>query len=183
MEYKNIEDKRFAYIVEGKTDEDKLKKLGCLYVVKTGGKYIRKEIVEFIKKLKDSRHIVLVLDPDGPGRKITTYLKEIIGDCFTVEVNKKDAIKNNKVGIAEMNLDDLKNALRPYILHDIYIDENPSFDEYTLLDLGLTGPNSKEKRKKLINKYSIPYTSIKCIEEHLLMLSITRKEIEETIND
>ena len=40
MEKNNIDENRYLYVCEGKTDSEKLKKLGCLFVVETGGKYI-----------------------------------------------------------------------------------------------------------------------------------------------
>jgi len=31
-----INNRRYCYVIEGVTDEDKLKKIGCLFVVNTG---------------------------------------------------------------------------------------------------------------------------------------------------
>ena len=45
-EWMERENRRYIYICEGTTDEDKLKKLGCLFVVKTGGKFIKKDIID-----------------------------------------------------------------------------------------------------------------------------------------
>ncbi len=179
MEY---DERRYLYVCEGVTDEDKLKKLGCLFVVCTGGKYIRPEIIEFLKEAHEYRQIVLLLDPDGPGNKIEERLHEELGDCLVAKAEKKDAVRHGKVGIAEMGMEDLKELLRPYILHDIVSDESLSFDEYLFYDLKLTGQGSKEKRDKLIEKYHLPYTSKKNVEDCLLMLGVTKEEIEECVN-
>ncbi len=177
-----FDDRRYLYVCEGITDEDKLKKLGCLFVVCTGGKYIRPEIIDFLKEVRSYRQIVLVLDPDGPGNRIEERLIQELGDCLVVKAKQKDAIKHGKVGIAEMDIEVLKGLLRPYILHDITSDEQLSFDEYLFYDLKLEGPGSKERRNKLVEKYNIPFTSKKNVEDCLLMLGITKEEIEECVN-
>ncbi len=180
MEY---DERRYLYVCEGITDEDKLKKLGCLFVIVTGGKYIRSEIIAFLKEVHSYRQIVLVLDPDGPGNQIEKRLTEELGNCLSVKAKKKDAIKHGKVGIAEMEMTDLKGLMRPYILHDITSDEMLSFDEYLFYDLKLVGKGSKERRDKLVRKYHIPFTSKKNVEDCLLMLGITENEIKECIDE
>ena len=176
-------DKRYAYIVEGVTDEDKLKKIGCVFVIKTGGKYIRPDIMEFIKEVAKVRPLVLLTDPDGPGRDIAKRIQDRVGSCLVVTAEKKDAIKNGKVGIAEMNMDNLKELLRPYVHHDLFVDENFSLEDDDFFDLGLVGPGSKEKRMKLVKKYHIPFTSAKNVEEAMLMLSKGIEDIKEVIDN
>lgn len=175
--------KRYAYVVEGMMDEDKLKKLGCLFVIKTGGKYIRREIMDFIKEVYKVRELVLLLDPDGPGRDIEKQILKNVGPCLTIHVDKSKAIKKNKVGIAEMDMETLKGYLRPYIRHDLYIDENLSLEEDDMYDLGLIGPKGRMKRMILVEKYHIPYTSGKNVEEALLMLSKSKNDLLEDLED
>lgn len=174
---------RYAYIVEGVTDEDRLKKLGCVFVIKTGGKYIRPDILKFIQEVSKVRPLVIVTDPDGPGKEIKARIEKIVGPCLSVEVNKRDAIKQGKVGIAQMSMDVLKEALRPFVHHDLCIDENFSLDDDDFYDLGLVGIGSKEKRMKLIEKYHIPYTSAKNVEDAMLMLSKNKNDILEVIEN
>ncbi len=176
-------DKRYLYVCEGITDEDKLKKLGCLFVIPTEGVFIRREILDFLDKCKDVRDIVLVLDPDGPGRKIASLVEGRIGPCLHINVPKKKAIKKGKVGVAEMDIQVLKDYLRAFVSHDLFTDERLSLEEEDFLDLGLVGQGSKAKRMKLVEQYSIPYTSGKRVEDCLLMLSVGKSEIKEILTD
>ncbi len=82
-----------------------------------------------------------------------------------------------------MKIEDLKDLLWPYIKHDIYVDENPSFDEEDYYELNLSGPGSKAERMKLITKYHIPYTSNKIVEDALLMLSKSITDIKEDLSN
>lgn len=184
MEKNNIDENRYLYVCEGKTDSEKLKKLGCLFVVETGGKYIQKELIEFLKKTHKIREIVLVLDPDSPGKEIKKRLRNEIGQCKLCYVKQKDAKnKGNKIGVAQAKIETLKDALSPFIKHDLFIDENLSLDDDDYFDLGLSGENSEVKRKKVCEYFKIPFTTNKKIEDALLMLSVTRKEIEEVIDE
>ena len=180
-EWMERENRRYIYICEGATDEDKLKKLGCLFVVKTGGKFIKKDIISFLQLCYKVRELVIITDPDGPGRDIKNYIEEKVGPCHVIEAKKADAIKKGKVGIAQREREDLKKLLRPYIRHDITVDENLSFEDETFEELGLTGAGSKAKRRKLVGKYHLIYTSSKNVEDARLRLCKTREELREDI--
>lgn len=175
--------KRYAYVIEGVTDEDKLKKLGCLFVIKTGGKYIRPEIMTFLEEVHKVRELVIITDPDGPGRDIENRIMKRVGPCLVAHAEKKKAIYNDKVGVAEMKKEDLKELLKPFIRHDLFCDERLSLEDDDFYDLGLVGPGSKEKRMKLVNKYHLPYTSAKNVEDAMLMLAKTKEDILKDIQD
>lgn len=184
MEKINLQDNRYVYVCEGKTDSDKLKKIGCLFVVEVGGKFIPYQIINFLKEVHKIREIVLVLDPDSPGKEIKDRLRNELGKCLTCYVKQNDAKdKNNKVGIAQAKMNILKEALSPFIKHDLFIDENLSLDDYDYDELGLSGPSSKEKRDKVTSAFKIPFTTNKKIEDALLMLAITRKQIEDVLDE
>ena len=179
----NIDDRRYCYICEGVTDEERLKKLGCLFVIKTGGKYIRPEIIKFIENVSKVRKLVIITDPDRPGKYIEERILKVAKESLVVSIPKSKAIKGNKLGVAQMSLEDLKPILKPYILHDISVDENLSLEDEDFIDLGLSGVNSKAKRQILINKYSIPYSSSKAVLDAILMLGLTKTEIERDLID
>lgn len=173
-------DKKYIYIVEGNTDEDRLKKLGVKYIVKTGGKFIRPEIFSFLNELHKIREIILVTDPDGPGRQIAENIEKRIGKCIVVHADKKKAIYHEKVGIAEMKLDDIASLLKDYLSHDEKIEENfISQDDF--IDLNLTGPDGKRRRMALIQKYHMPFTSAKNVLEALNMLCLTKEDVKKEL--
>lgn len=178
-------DKRYCYVVEGKTDEDKLKKIGCEFVIKTGGKFIKQELISFLGEVKKKRDLILVLDPDGPGREIRDTLNKKIGESFYLEINKKDAIsyKKSKVGVAEVELTKLKGIMRQFILHDISIDDNFSLDEENLIDYLYRGSKTKENKEKIIKTYAIPFKTFKNIYDALLMLDVSKNDLEELLNE
>lgn len=175
----NLNLNRYVYVCEGKTDSDKLKKLGCLFVVETNGKYIKKELIEFLKEVHKKREIVLVLDPDTPGSQIRERLLKELGNCLICRAKQNNAKdKHNKIGIAQMKMEDLKEIIAPFVKHDLFIDENLSLEDDIFIDLGLTGANSTIRRQKIIDYYHLPFHTTKKILDALLMLSISRNDLE-----
>lgn len=183
--YFNFPYKRYCYVVEGKTDEDKLKKLGCEFVIKTNGKYIKSDIINFLIEVKKRRDLILVLDPDGPGREIRKILDSRIGESFYLDIDKKDAIsyKKSKVGVAEVDISKLKNMMKPFVLHDISIDDNFSLEEDDLIDYLYKGEKTKVNKEKIISNYKIPYKTFKNIYECLLMLDVSKKDLEVLLDE
>ncbi len=176
------EKKKYLYVVEGNSDEDRLKKLGVTYIMKTGGKFIREDILLFLKEVHKVREIVLLTDPDGPGRKIAQHVEEIIGKCITITAEKKKAIYHGKVGIAEMKLDDIRLLIKDYLLHDEKLEEK-TLTNADMVDLGLIGPNGKKRRMTLIEKYHMPFTSAKNVLDAINMLSLSTDDIKKELND
>lgn len=177
MDYK----KKYCYVCEGKTDEDRLKKAGCLFVVVSGGKFIRPEILSFLSLVSKKRNIVLVTDPDTPGDMIRKKIESVVGPCINLHGKKEQATYNGKLGIAEMRQTSVDALLASCIEHDKAIEEESGFSHDDYLDMGLEGLGSKERRERLIKKYSLPLASGKNVEEECHILSLTKEEIKEAI--
>lgn len=175
-----MENKKYLYIVEGNSDEDRLKKLHVTYIIKTGGKFIRPDILLFLKEVVKKRDIILLTDPDGPGKEIANHVQSRVGTCILLKAEKKKAIYHGKVGIAEMKLTDIEELIHPYLKKDKEISEN-ILTNIDMVDLGLVG--DKQKRMKLIEKYHIPYTSSKNVLDCLNMLAISRDELEKELTE
>lgn len=175
-----MENKKYLYVVEGNSDEDRLKKLHVTYIIKTGGKFIRPDILLFLKEVVKKRGIILLTDPDGPGKEIANHVQSRVRTCILLKAEKKKAIYHGKVGIAEMKLTDIEELIHPYLKKDKEISEN-ILTNIDMVDLGLVG--DKQKRMKLIEKYHIPYTSSKNVLDCLNMLAISRDELEKELTE
>ena len=71
--------------------------------------------------------------------------------------------------------------MKPFVLHDLRVDENLSLEDESFDEIGLSGAGSQAKRRKLIAAYDIPFTSAKAVFEALLILGVTEKEIREVL--
>lgn len=104
---------REVVVVEGKSDEVKLKHLFNVDVITTNGSAISKQTLNLIKEVHQKRGIILLLDPDYQGERIrriiNQYLNGNVHNCF---ITKKDLdITKNKCGIAEAYDQAVINAL------------------------------------------------------------------------
>ena len=160
------EDRIYAYVVEGVTDEDKLKKAGCKYVIRTGGVFIQADIINLIKMTSKVRKIVILTDPDGPGEKID------------LKADKENAKDSKKVGIAQMKMKDLVELLKPFLDHDTKSNEIPPYAIYSLYEMKLTGDNSSTNKEHLEKNLGIHIPSSKTLCMYLNMLALTVNQID-----
>lgn len=174
------EDRIYAYVVEGVTDEDKLKKAGCKYVIRTGGVFIQADIINLIKMTSKVRKIVILTDPDGPGEKIRYLVKKELDSNSWVDLkaDKENAKNSKKVGIAQMKMKDLIELLKPFLDHDIKSNEIPPYAIYSLYEMKLTGDNSSTNKEHLEKNLGIHIPSSKTLCMYLNMLALTVNQID-----
>ena len=134
--------------------------------------------------------MILLTDSDGAGFVIRNYLKgalpkeqvkqAYIPDIYGKEKRKKVGGKEGKLGVEGMEREVLLEALRR--AGASFEDENEQREERELLtkadmlDLGLVGPNSAEKRKALLKELHLPeHMSANALLEAINLL-YTREE-------
>lgn len=168
-------------VVEGKHDEEKIKKvLPNAYVITTNGSAISDSVISEIKKLSDLNEIYLCLDPDGPGEKIRkTILNNVQKNVYNVYAIKQDAVSFNKkkIGIEHMTLDKIKELFA----NSKKVTNNGCITYLDLYKLGLM--DSKIKRTMLCEKLNIGYCNAKQLVNKLNMHGIELDEVKEILND
>lgn len=185
-------------IVEGKYDKIKLSSLVDAVIIETEGFGIfkNKDKQRMIRKLAQSRGIVILTDSDSAGFMIRSFITSFvpkeyitnvyIPDVFGKEKRKETASKEGKLGVEGVNADliveafekagigtsQCEKALRkPVTLNDFYED-------------GLTGsPDSKAKRKMLLKKLDLPERmSTKALLE-MINIFLTYEQYKEIIQE
>ena len=166
-------------MVEGKTDISKLKSLGVQYIIQTNGYNISTKTIEFLKLAQKVRKLIFVFDPDGPGRMIEKMLASVLVNFDSVIISKAMSIKNNKVGIAEADVNYLKSKLSKYIEQDDLSEEKNSLTLTELNELNLTGRGAQTNRNLIRSKYYVSIANSKTILRDLNILRISKEEIME----
>ena len=160
-----------AVIVEGRYDKIKLSSILDAVIIETEGFGIfnNKEKQELIRKLANTKGILILTDSDSAGFKIRSFIKGIvpadqikhayIPDIFGKEKRKSEPSKEGKLGV---------EGVKPHIIMEalekagvLYEETTQSKSrEITKLDLyedGLSGKqNSDELRKKLLSHLGLP---------------------------
>ena len=158
-------------VVEGRYDKNALLQVVDAVIVETGGcsGFTNGEKLALLRRLAQKRGLILLTDSDGAGFVIRRYLKgaippeqikqAYIPDVAGKERRKRKAGKEGKLGVEGMTpavlLDTLRRAGATF-----EGEENTAPDAHItkadLLDKGLIGPHSAEKRQALLKKLDLP---------------------------
>ncbi len=158
-------------VVEGRYDKNVLSQVVDATIVETGGFSVfnNKEKVEFLRQLAEKRGLILLTDSDGAGFVIRNYLKgaippeqikqAYIPDVMGKERRKRKAGKEGKLGVEGMTpavlLDTLRRAGATFEGEENAVSV-AHITKADLMDKGLIGPNSVEKRQALLKKLNLP---------------------------
>ncbi|MDO4810797.1 MAG: DUF4093 domain-containing protein [Eubacteriales bacterium] len=158
-------------VVEGRYDKNALSQVVDATIVETGGFSVfnDREKVDFLRQLAQKRGLILLTDSDGAGFVIRNYLKgaippdqikqAYIPDVLGKERRKRKAGKEGKIGVEGMTpavlLDSLRRAGATFEGKES-VTPITHITKADLLDKGLIGPDSVEKRQALLKKLHLP---------------------------
>ena len=158
-------------VVEGRYDKNILSQVVDATIVETGGFSVfnDREKLAFLRTLAQKRGIILLTDSDGAGFVIRNYLKgalprdrvkqAYIPDIPGKERRKRKAGKEGKLGVEGMTPEILLEALRRSgaTFGGETLSPPPApITKADLLEKGLIGPNSREKRLEIQKKLGFP---------------------------
>lgn len=170
-------------VVEGKMDKDLLESFLEVDIVTTNGSEVSRETINYVKELAKNRNVVVLTDPDAPGKRIRDILNNEIPGLYNAFVPKDKSIKKHKVGVAECDKNTILEALNNLMCP---ISEKPESDltVVDLFELGLTGnKEASENRKKLENALHIDQVNGKTLLKRLKALGINKNDLEEMLKD
>ena len=149
-------------VVEGKTDLIFLKSFLDADIVTTNGSEVSHETLEFIKEANKRQGVIILTDPDYPGLRIRNIVSEYIGDCKHAYIEKKKAIKGNKVGVAETSKKDIIDALNNVVTYSKKNEKGvKEVDLYELCDFYHLGWCNAKAFLKRVNMFGLSIKDIK----------------------
>lgn len=169
-------------VVEGKTDKDLIESFLDADIIITNGSEVSRETINFIKEAKAKRDVVVLTDPDSPGKRIRDILDENVPGLLHAFIPKEKAIKHHKVGVAESSKDVILDALNHLVPTND--EETPTLTYADLFDLGLVSqPDSSLKRERINHKLHLGYTNGKSLLKRANALRLTRKDLEDALHE
>ncbi|MCQ2771843.1 MAG: ribonuclease M5 [Bacilli bacterium] len=176
MEYRD-----FCLVVEGKTDKDLISGFLNCDIITTNGSEVSEDTIRHIAAVSKIKPVIVLTDPDSPGKRIRDVLNQKIPNLIHAYMNKRDCIKKNKVGVAESNMNSILEALEHLIPAES--PKNISISHADLLELGLIGGvNSAELREKVEKILHLGHTNGKSFYKRCCSLGITKERLVEAIN-
>ena len=156
---------REAVIVEGRYDKIKLSSIIDAPMIETNGfrVFSDKEKQSLIRKIAETRGILIMTDSDGAGFVIRNFLKgsvdnSKIKNCYIPQIKGKE--KRKAKGVEGVSDEVIINAIRKSGAEIIGEENNIPERKITKADLfvlGLTGTeNSEINRKKILKKLGLP---------------------------
>lgn len=185
-------------IVEGKYDKIKLNSILDAVIIETDGFGIfnDKEKQLLIRRLAETKGLLILTDSDSAGFKIRSFIRGIvpaeqikhayIPDIFGKEKRKNEPSKEGKLGVEGVNIRVITEALEKA---GVFCEETEETNrrEITKLDLyedGLSGkPDSDALRKKLLKHLELPERLTSNALVQILNTFLTYEEYEATIKE
>lgn len=167
-------------VVEGKSDISAVKRAVDAEVIATSGLGLNENIMNIIKKASKNKGIIILTDPDYPGKKIRYMLSAEIENCKHAFIARDKANKNGNIGVENASPEDIREALK-----NARAEISDSKQEFTNSDMvyyNLVGnANASKRRAVLGDELGIGYCSAKQFLKRINSFGISREELEEAI--
>ena len=165
-------------VVEGKTDTALLKELFEVDTIETHGLALDKKTLELIKEANKTRGVIVLTDPDFPGKKIRDQIQAVVPNCKHAFVSKKDATGKKKLGIAEANKEAVVLALENMVNFDV---DNQSITWHEFIDLDIIG--NKQRRLLVYDLFNLGYGNVKTLFKRLNMVGISKEDVLKKLDE
>jgi ribonuclease M5 len=169
-------------VVEGKDDTTAIKRAVEADTIETNGSAVNQATIEKIRRVQQTRGVIIFTDPDYPGEKIRKTIAENVPGCRHAFLPKEAAIakRGKGLGVEHANPDAIREALKDaHIMHEVITEEITQED---LITAGLIGGNgAKERRIQLGKLLKIGYTNGKQLHKRLMMFQVSKQEFAEAL--
>ena len=170
-------------VVEGKMDRDLIHSFLDCDIITTNGSEVSRETIELVRRTASTRRVIVLTDPDAPGKRIRDILNNEVPGLENAFVPKRKAIKRHKVGVAECSKETILEALK-HLVKSEDTSLTKTIEYADLLDLGLAGGVfSKEKRNILSEKLHLGECNGKTLLKRCNMHGLTKKDLMEALHD
>ncbi|WP_285958971.1 ribonuclease M5 [Thomasclavelia spiroformis] len=165
-------------VVEGKSDTALLKELFEVDTIETHGLALDKKTLELIKEANKTRGVIVLTDPDFPGKKIRDQIQAVVPNCKHAFVSKKDATGKKKLGIAEANKEAVVLALENMVSFDV---DSQSITWHEFIDLDIIG--NKQRRLLVYDLFNLGYGNVKTLFKRLNMVGISKEDVLKKLDE
>ncbi len=177
-----IETIKEVIVVEGNHDKARiLEVFPKADVMITNGYEVPRETITMLKRLNQTRGLILMLDPDGAGERIRRHIVDEVGACKHVFIKKHlshDKVKN-KIGIEHVDKDLIYKALSSNVRE---ANMQANFSVKDMVRYGLNGGHLAKQKRRLAAEYlNIGESNAKAFLHKLNMFGIDHKTMDEVM--
>jgi len=166
-------------VVEGIHDQSALSQVVKAHIIVTNGLHISPSTIELIAFHASTNGVIVLTDPDTPGKKIREKLNHI-PNLKHAYLQSKDVRHKAKVGVEyaspEIILEALKNVISPELNHS-------TLNLNDLMDLDLSyGLDSASRRQMLIKHFHLSEGNAKAFIKQCQSLNISKDDLKKVLN-
>ncbi|WP_249029305.1 ribonuclease M5 [Tannockella kyphosi] len=165
-------------VVEGKTDTAVLQQLFHVKTIETQGLQLSDKTLELIVSTSKVKDIIVLTDPDYPGKKIRQQIQDAVPTCKHAFVERKDAIGKKKLGIAEARKEAIIEALENVVQFDSS-KESITWKEFLSLDI----IGNTKRRESVYQTFNLGQGNVKTLFKRLNMVGITKEDIVNQVGE
>ena len=165
-------------VVEGKEDSCFLSSFIEAEYVITNGYEIPDEEINYLNEASKHKNIIVLVDPDKAGRMIESELKQKLLKATFLNVEIYKCSRGKKDGIAECEIEEIINVLKPYLKTEKYKNNGVLQGKSLKIEL-----SNKELRSYLSKKYHLGKCNNKTLLKRLNTLEISEEELVKKIED
>lgn len=167
-------------VVEGKDDISAVKRAVDAEIISTSGLGLTQKTIDIIKKASENRGVIILTDPDFPGKKIRNMISSQIENCKHAFIPRDKANNKGNIGVENASPEAIREALENARAE--IVDNREEFTNEDMIYYSLVGnDNASKRRSKLGDELGIGYCSAKQFLKRLNNYGISRGELEAAI--
>lgn len=171
-------------VVEGKDDTIRLKQFfPGIETVETNGSAVSDAVLKQIKKLSQTRQIIVFTDPDFNGERIRRIVTNAVPNAKQAFITRKEGEPHKKgsLGVEHASKEALERALKD--LHEV----DPQKSDLTkeaYRELGLAGGSGSRKLREQVGiKLSVGYGNSKQFYNRLYTFGVSLNELKQAVEE
>ncbi|QHW38440.1 ribonuclease M5 [Staphylococcus ursi] len=170
-------------VVEGRDDTERVQRAVTCDTIETNGSAIDQNILDVIRQAQETRGVIVLTDPDFPGDKIRTTIRETVPGVKHAFIDRERAKnKRGKIGVEHASLEDIRDALMHVSTPLSEAQETISKD--VLIDLGLIiGPAARYRRNLLGKRLHIGHSNGKQLLKKLNAFGYTEADVRRALEE
>ena len=168
--------RKHIIVVEGQSDTNRLRDINPdVITFETSGLGFDEDKQKRLLQLSKDYEIIVFTDPDGPGERIRTKIKELIPSAKHVFLNSNKALSKDKtkVGVEHASNEDIIEAFNQ--IYDFNQNSEAKYSINNLIDWGIY--NSKDKRKQFCDLLNISFGNNQKVIKQLNTFNINEEKI------
>ena len=151
------------------------------FALKQMGLLLLDNIIKQIKNLANENEIIVITDPDSAGTKIRNIILKEIETATFVNLPKEPCIKKHKVGLENLSKAEFIKILNSSKTLSKAVSNSNKFTLSDLLELQITGPNTKANRRKILNFLGIYHFNVKQLLLYLNNSKYSKSQLKEVL--